>query len=231
MHDVHDVVLVDDDELYREILSADLADRGFAVSGFADAPGVARARRPRIAGPAFRLGPGCQAAALFCPAVECHETSLLGACSEAMKPEPRGCGRQTFQRALLVQIVQPLPFGLFHDYDHAIEPFDRAPAASASAAIACARSSATFSTIGERREALSPRRDRAPARSLRPACLLLLRADRARGLCRRQLCRGGVAGRARPATPRLALKIARPGVPLADDKSCPPQGTRAAERA
>jgi len=38
MHDVHDVVLVDDDELYREILSADLADRGFAVSGFGDAP-------------------------------------------------------------------------------------------------------------------------------------------------------------------------------------------------
>jgi two-component system response regulator ChvI len=38
MHDVHDVALVDDDELYREILSADLADRGFAVSGFADAP-------------------------------------------------------------------------------------------------------------------------------------------------------------------------------------------------
>jgi two-component system response regulator ChvI len=38
MHDVHDVVLVDDDALYRETLSADLADRGFAVSGFADAP-------------------------------------------------------------------------------------------------------------------------------------------------------------------------------------------------
>jgi two-component system response regulator ChvI len=38
MHAVHDVVLVDDDELYREALSADLADRGFAVAGFADAP-------------------------------------------------------------------------------------------------------------------------------------------------------------------------------------------------
>jgi two-component system response regulator ChvI len=38
MHDVHDVVLVDDDALYREALSADLADRGFAVAGFADAP-------------------------------------------------------------------------------------------------------------------------------------------------------------------------------------------------
>jgi two-component system response regulator ChvI len=38
MHDVHDVVLVDDVELYREALSTDLADRGFAVSSFADAP-------------------------------------------------------------------------------------------------------------------------------------------------------------------------------------------------
>ena len=33
-----DIVLVDDDELYREVLSADLADRGFAVSCFADGP-------------------------------------------------------------------------------------------------------------------------------------------------------------------------------------------------
>jgi two-component system response regulator ChvI len=32
------VVLVDDDDLYREALSADLADRGFAVSCFADGP-------------------------------------------------------------------------------------------------------------------------------------------------------------------------------------------------
>ena len=38
MHDVPDVVLVDDDDLYREALAADLADRGFAVSCFADAP-------------------------------------------------------------------------------------------------------------------------------------------------------------------------------------------------
>jgi two-component system, OmpR family, response regulator ChvI len=35
---VVDVVLVDDDDLYREALSADLADRGFAVSCFADGP-------------------------------------------------------------------------------------------------------------------------------------------------------------------------------------------------
>jgi two-component system response regulator ChvI len=35
---VPDVALVDDDEQYREVLSADLADRGFAVSCFADGP-------------------------------------------------------------------------------------------------------------------------------------------------------------------------------------------------
>ena len=33
-----DVVLVDDDEQYREVLSADLAQRGFSVSSFADGP-------------------------------------------------------------------------------------------------------------------------------------------------------------------------------------------------
>jgi two-component system, OmpR family, response regulator ChvI len=38
LHDVPDVVLVDDDDHYREALSADLADRGFAVSCFADGP-------------------------------------------------------------------------------------------------------------------------------------------------------------------------------------------------
>ena len=42
---------------------------------------------------------------------------------------------------------------LFHDYDHAIELFDRALAANPSAAIAWTRSSATFSYIGETREA------------------------------------------------------------------------------
>ena len=36
MHAVPDVVLVDDDDLYREALSSELADRGFAVSCFAD---------------------------------------------------------------------------------------------------------------------------------------------------------------------------------------------------
>jgi two-component system, OmpR family, response regulator ChvI len=36
--DMPDVVLVDDDALYREALSADLADRGFSVSCFAEGP-------------------------------------------------------------------------------------------------------------------------------------------------------------------------------------------------
>ena len=38
MDDLTDIVLVDDDDHYREMLSADLADRGFAVSCFADGP-------------------------------------------------------------------------------------------------------------------------------------------------------------------------------------------------
>ena len=33
-----DVVLVDDDDDFREVLSADLVDRGFSVSCFADGP-------------------------------------------------------------------------------------------------------------------------------------------------------------------------------------------------
>jgi adenylate cyclase len=42
---------------------------------------------------------------------------------------------------------------LFRDYDHAIELFDRALAANPSSAIAWMRSSATFSYMGETREA------------------------------------------------------------------------------
>ena len=40
----------------------------------------------------------------------------------------------------------------------------------------------------------APGRYRAPALALRRACLLLLRAGRARGLCQRRLCRGGGVG-------------------------------------
>ena len=43
MHDVPDVVLVDDDDLYREALSSSLADRGFSVSCFADGPSLLEA--------------------------------------------------------------------------------------------------------------------------------------------------------------------------------------------
>ena len=32
------IVLVDDDELYREVMTGDLEDRGYAVTGFADGP-------------------------------------------------------------------------------------------------------------------------------------------------------------------------------------------------
>jgi two-component system response regulator ChvI len=40
---VPDVVLVDDDEHYREVLSADLVDRGFSVSCYADGPALLEA--------------------------------------------------------------------------------------------------------------------------------------------------------------------------------------------
>ena len=49
MNDVPDVVLVDDDDLYREALSAELADHGFAVSCFADAPSFLEAMNNGLA--------------------------------------------------------------------------------------------------------------------------------------------------------------------------------------
>jgi two-component system response regulator ChvI len=48
MHDVPDVVLVDDDEHFREALSADLADRGFSVSCFADGPSFLEAMKQGV---------------------------------------------------------------------------------------------------------------------------------------------------------------------------------------
>jgi two-component system, OmpR family, response regulator ChvI len=48
-HDVPDIVLVDDDDQYREALSADLADRGFAVSCFADGPSFLEAMSNGVA--------------------------------------------------------------------------------------------------------------------------------------------------------------------------------------
>ena len=38
-----DIVLVDDDDDFREVLSADLVDRGFSVSSFADGPSLLEA--------------------------------------------------------------------------------------------------------------------------------------------------------------------------------------------
>jgi two-component system response regulator ChvI len=46
---VPDIVLVDDDDHYREALSADLADRGFAVSCFADGPSFLEAMSKGVA--------------------------------------------------------------------------------------------------------------------------------------------------------------------------------------
>lgn len=40
-----DIVLVDDDDEYREVLSADLGDRGFSVSCFADGPSLLEAMK------------------------------------------------------------------------------------------------------------------------------------------------------------------------------------------
>lgn len=34
------IALVDDDDLYREVMAADLEDRGYAVVGFADGPAL-----------------------------------------------------------------------------------------------------------------------------------------------------------------------------------------------
>lgn len=42
------IVLVDDDAFYREVVAADLADRGFAVSGFADGPALLTALQAGI---------------------------------------------------------------------------------------------------------------------------------------------------------------------------------------
>lgn len=48
-HDVPDLVLVDDDEHYLEVLSAELADRGFSVSCFPDGPSLLAAMSTGVA--------------------------------------------------------------------------------------------------------------------------------------------------------------------------------------
>jgi two-component system response regulator ChvI len=49
MHPAADVVLVDDDDDYREVLSADLADRGLTTSCFADGPSLLAAMSNGVA--------------------------------------------------------------------------------------------------------------------------------------------------------------------------------------
>ena len=49
MDDVTDIVLVDHDDHYREALSADLADGGFAVACFADGPSFLEAMSRGVA--------------------------------------------------------------------------------------------------------------------------------------------------------------------------------------
>ena len=101
---------------------------------------------------------------------------------------------------------------LFRDYDQAIELFDRALAANPSAAIAWLRSSATFSYIGEPREA---RRRVDIGLSLSPYdahVFFSYGLVGPRGLRQRRLCRGGELGaevdggqsalRRQPALPR-----------------------------
>ncbi len=42
------IILVYDDALYREVVTADLKDRGFAVAGFADGPALLAALRDGV---------------------------------------------------------------------------------------------------------------------------------------------------------------------------------------
>lgn len=73
MHDVRDIVLVDDDDHYREVLTADLADRGFAVSCFADGRSFLEA---------MSNGIGAQVALLDWVLPEMSGFELLGALRE-----------------------------------------------------------------------------------------------------------------------------------------------------
>jgi two-component system response regulator ChvI len=43
------IILVDDDDLYREVMTADLEERGFAVVGFADGPALLAAVQAGLA--------------------------------------------------------------------------------------------------------------------------------------------------------------------------------------
>ena len=49
------IVLVDDDDLYREVMTGDLEDRGFAVVGFADGPALLAAVQAGLAAEAVLI--------------------------------------------------------------------------------------------------------------------------------------------------------------------------------
>jgi two-component system response regulator ChvI len=49
------IVLVDDDDLYREVMAADLEDRGYAVVGFADGAALLAAVQAGIAAEAVLI--------------------------------------------------------------------------------------------------------------------------------------------------------------------------------
>ena len=99
-------------------------------------------------------------ATAYALAATCHGERFY----EGTSPDPRADHLETerlSRLALTFDRFDPLALSLcghirswlFHDYDHAIELFDRALAANPSAAIAWLRSSATFAYIGETREA------------------------------------------------------------------------------
>ena len=100
-------------------------------------------------------------AAAYALAATCHGERFYEGTSPDPPGRPHGGRAAEPPRALVrplrsagaVSLCGHIRSWLFHDYDHAIELFDRALAANPSAAIAWVRSSATFCYIGETREA------------------------------------------------------------------------------
>ena len=118
--------------------------------------------------------------------------------SQGMSPEHRRRlqgGRTAVRLALTLDRFDPRALSLcghvrallFRDYDHAIELFDRALAANPSSAIAWLRSSATFSYIGETREAAGAPISGCACRPTTRTCSTAIRRCRAGELRRRRL--------------------------------------------
>jgi len=131
--------------------------------------------------------------------------ATASASTAANRPTPTGDSRESerlSRLALTLDRFDPLALSLvghirswlFRDYDQAIELFDRALAANPSSAIAWLRSSATFSYIGETREARRPGRYRAQGSRPTTRMCSSLRAGRAGELRRRRLGRRGPVG-------------------------------------